>query len=56
MAKRYNMFILEVSKIWVDHDRHERRLIHHAGDGAFIVDGDIVDMRRHMTKWLHQMD
>lgn len=55
MVERYNLFILEVSKIWVDRSRHERRLIHHAGDGAFIVDGDTVDMRRHMTKWRHLM-
>lgn len=54
-VERYNMFILEVNKIWVARPG-ERRLIHHAGDGAFIVDGDTVDMRRHMTKWRYLMD
>lgn len=56
MVERYNLFILEVCKIWVDRDRRERRLIHHAGDGNFIVDGDTVDMGEHMSKWRHLMD
>jgi flavin reductase (DIM6/NTAB) family NADH-FMN oxidoreductase RutF len=56
MVQRYNLFILEVSRIWVDESRAERRLIHHAGDGAFIVDGDTADMRQHMRKWRYLMD
>jgi flavin reductase (DIM6/NTAB) family NADH-FMN oxidoreductase RutF len=56
LVERYNLFMLEVSKIRVDRSRPERRLIHHAGDGAFIVDGETVDMRRHMTKWRYLMD
>jgi flavin reductase (DIM6/NTAB) family NADH-FMN oxidoreductase RutF len=56
MVERYNMFILEVTRIWSDPDRNERRLIHHAGDGAFIIDGDTVDMHKHMTKWRYLTD
>ncbi|MEH6437027.1 flavin reductase family protein [Massilia sp. DD77] len=56
LVEPYNMFILEVSRIRVDRFRRERRLIHHAGNGAFIVDGDTVDMRQHMTKWRYLMD
>jgi flavin reductase (DIM6/NTAB) family NADH-FMN oxidoreductase RutF len=56
MVKRYNLFILEVNRIWVDRDKHEKRLIHHAGDGAFIADGASIDMREHMVKWRYLMD
>lgn len=56
LVERYNLFVLEVTHIHVDEDKAERRLIHHAGDGRFIVDGDTVDMGEHMTKWRHLMD
>lgn len=56
MVERYNLFILGVKKIWVDTEKHEKRLLHHAGDGAFIVDGETVDMREHMTRWRYLMD
>jgi len=56
LASRYNFFVLEVSKIWIDEDKVERRLIHHAGDGRFIADGEVIDMSRHMTRWRYLMD
>lgn len=56
LAARYNFFVLEVSKIWVNEQKAERRLIHHAGDGVFIADGETVDMSRHMTRWRYLMD
>jgi flavin reductase (DIM6/NTAB) family NADH-FMN oxidoreductase RutF len=56
MVDRYSMFILDVTRIRIDDKRAERRLIHHAGDGRFIVDGDTVDMGRHMTRWRYLMD
>jgi flavin reductase (DIM6/NTAB) family NADH-FMN oxidoreductase RutF len=56
LASRYNFLVLEVIKIWVDQDKAERRLIHHAGDGVFIADGEVIDMSRHMTRWRYLMD
>jgi flavin reductase (DIM6/NTAB) family NADH-FMN oxidoreductase RutF len=56
LASRYNFLVLEVVKIWVDQDKAERRLIHHAGDGIFIADGEVIDMSRHMTRWRYLMD
>ncbi|GGY30566.1 flavin reductase family protein [Pseudoduganella albidiflava] len=56
MVERYNLFILEVTRIRIDTARAERRLIHHAGDGTFIADGETVDMRQHMTRWRYLMD
>lgn len=47
----YNMFILEVIAAWVDPKRKERRVIHHRGNGTFVVDGRILDLKKKMTKW-----
>ncbi|WP_316149623.1 flavin reductase family protein [Cupriavidus sp. BIC8F] len=56
LTGRYNLFILKVNKIWLDEDRAERRLIHHAGDGVFMVDGETIDLGLHMTRWRYLMD
>ncbi|MRV76712.1 flavin reductase family protein [Duganella sp. FT92W] len=56
LASRYNFFVLEVQRIWVNENKPERRLIHHAGDGVFIADGETVDMSRYMTRWQYLMD
>jgi flavin reductase (DIM6/NTAB) family NADH-FMN oxidoreductase RutF len=56
LVERYNLFVLEVTHIHLNTEKAERRLIHHAGDGRFIVDGDTVDMGEHMTQWRYLMD
>ena len=48
---KYNLFILEAVAIWVDHERKERRTLHHNGDGTFTVDGRILDFRDRMVQW-----
>lgn len=55
-AGRYDLFVLEVQRIWVDTSRKEKRLIHHEGDGRFIVDGETLDLGERMVKWRHLMD
>ncbi|HIE1389155.1 TPA: flavin reductase family protein [Pseudomonas aeruginosa] len=50
-ARRYNLWVLEVQRIWIDTAREETRLIHHQGDGRFSVDGDTLDLGGRMTKW-----
>ena len=51
LVDKYNLFILEAFRIWIDLDRAERRTLHHQGDGSFAVDGPILDLRDRMTKW-----
>lgn len=51
MVEKYNLFILEVVKAWIDADRAERRMIHHNGDGTFVVDGHHLDLKKKMVKW-----
>jgi flavin reductase (DIM6/NTAB) family NADH-FMN oxidoreductase RutF len=42
---RYNMFVLEVVKAWIDPSVKKPRTIHHAGRGAFVVDGETIRLR-----------
>ncbi|MBM7046924.1 flavin reductase family protein [Rhizobium lusitanum] len=53
LVDRYNLFILEVKRIWIDETRKEQRTMHHRGDGSFTVDGGTLDLRERMTKWRH---
>jgi len=39
MAKRYNFFVLEVLKAWIDPARKNPRTLHHLGRGRFVVCG-----------------
>ena len=39
MAGKYNFFILEVLKAWIDPSRKRPRTIHHPGKGDFMVAG-----------------
>jgi len=56
LVDRYNLFILEAVRIWIDPDRRERRTLHHRGDGTFTVDGRVIDLRERMVKWKYLQD
>jgi len=45
MAKKYNLFILEVLQAWILPTKKKHRTIHHAGKGVFVVDGKVL------TRW-----
>ncbi|HUK30780.1 MAG TPA: flavin reductase family protein [Candidatus Acidoferrum sp.] len=38
-AEKYNIFILEVVKAWIDPSRKNARTLHHCGRGVFMVAG-----------------
>ncbi|HXQ27592.1 MAG TPA: flavin reductase family protein [Candidatus Acidoferrales bacterium] len=44
MSARYNLFILEVLKAWIDPSRKHPRTIHHLGRGYFMVAGKIIKL------------
>lgn len=44
MAAKYNMFICEVVKAWVDTPRKTPQTIHHQGRGVFVVDGETIKL------------
>lgn len=39
------IFILEGLRAWIDHERKERRTFHANGDGTFVVDGGVMNLR-----------
>ncbi|HAM51631.1 MAG TPA: flavin reductase [Nitrospiraceae bacterium] len=44
MVAKYNFFILEVLKAWIDTSRKAPRTIHHLGRGAFMVAGRTINL------------
>lgn len=42
MANKYNIFILEGLKAWKTPSKKRQRMIHHCGNGVFVVDGAII--------------
>jgi flavin reductase (DIM6/NTAB) family NADH-FMN oxidoreductase RutF len=48
MAQRYNFFVLEVLKAWIDPARKRPRTLHHLGKGRFVVDGRTITLPSRM--------
>jgi flavin reductase (DIM6/NTAB) family NADH-FMN oxidoreductase RutF len=44
LAARYNIFIVEVVKAWIDRSKKEPRTIHHQGYGKFVIDGETIKL------------
>lgn len=44
MATKYNLFILEVVKAWIDPSKKHPRTIHHLGKGVFMVAGKMIKL------------
>jgi flavin reductase (DIM6/NTAB) family NADH-FMN oxidoreductase RutF len=48
MVNKYNLFVLEVLKAWIDPARKDPRTIHHRGKGAFMVAGKTMKLASKM--------
>ncbi|BAJ79941.1 putative flavin reductase [Acidiphilium multivorum AIU301] len=48
LVRRYDMFVLEVIKGWIDPARRNARTLHHRGFGRFAVDGETISFRSRM--------
>ncbi len=48
MVTKYNFFILEVLKAWIDLSKKNPRTIHHLGKGAFMVAGRTIKLPSRM--------
>ena len=48
MVNRYNLFILEVRKAWIDPAQKNPKTIHHHGYGKFVVDGATIKLKSKM--------
>ena len=53
LVNGYNFFVLQGVRTWRNPFSQDARSFHAVGDGAFIIDGEIVDLRHKMTKWQH---
>jgi flavin reductase (DIM6/NTAB) family NADH-FMN oxidoreductase RutF len=48
LANKYNFFVLEVVKAWINPQKKTPKTIHHIGKGRFIVDGKIIKLASKM--------
>jgi flavin reductase (DIM6/NTAB) family NADH-FMN oxidoreductase RutF len=48
MVEKYNFFILEVLKAWIDPSKKDPRTIHHRGKGMFMIDGKTITLASKM--------
>jgi len=48
MVNRYNLFVLEVMKAWIDPAQKKPKTIHHHGYGTFVVDGRTIKLMSKM--------
>jgi flavin reductase (DIM6/NTAB) family NADH-FMN oxidoreductase RutF len=48
LATKYNLFILEVVKAWIDRSQKHPRTIHREGYGKFVVDGETIKLPSRM--------
>ena len=48
LVNKYNLFILEVVKAWIDPAQKNPKTIHHHGFGTFAVDGETIKLKSKM--------
>jgi flavin reductase (DIM6/NTAB) family NADH-FMN oxidoreductase RutF len=48
LVNRYNLFILEGVKAWIDPKQRSPKTIHHHGYGTFVVDGKTIKLKSKM--------
>lgn len=52
LVTRYNFFILEAVKAWIDPRRKRPRTMHHQGEGVFVVPGRTIKLPSPKTSFL----
>ncbi|RXF70063.1 flavin reductase family protein [Arcticibacter tournemirensis] len=56
LANKYDLFILEAVKAWVDPKLEGQPTMHHKGDGTFSLDGKVINLQDRMVKWKQFQD
>jgi len=54
MVSKYSMWVLKPVKAWINPNKvpgDGGKMFHHRGDGTFVVDGEILDLKDRMVKW-----
>src|ERR1039457_5142948 len=49
LSAKYNFFVLEVVKAWIDPSRKHPRTIHHQGEGVFMIAGRTIHLPSPIT-------
>jgi flavin reductase (DIM6/NTAB) family NADH-FMN oxidoreductase RutF len=44
LLTKYGIFVLQVVTAWIDRSQKHPRIIHHQGNGRFVVDGEIIKL------------
>lgn len=45
LVRAYNLFVLEVTKAWIDPKQRRPKTFHHRGCGTFVIDGEVVRLK-----------
>jgi flavin reductase (DIM6/NTAB) family NADH-FMN oxidoreductase RutF len=48
LVNKFNLFVLEVLKAWIDPTQKNPKTIHHHGYGRFTVDGEMIKLKSRM--------
>jgi flavin reductase (DIM6/NTAB) family NADH-FMN oxidoreductase RutF len=48
LVNKYDLFVLEVIKAWIDPAQKDPKTIHHHGYGKFVVDGETITLKSRM--------
>jgi flavin reductase (DIM6/NTAB) family NADH-FMN oxidoreductase RutF len=48
LVGKYNLFIVEVVKAWIDPKQKNPKTLHHKGYGRFVVDGPTIELKSKM--------
>jgi len=59
MVAQYSMWVVKPIKAWINPKKKPGeggRMFHHRGDGTFVVDGEVLDLKDRMTKWQEFQD
>ncbi|MDR2260788.1 MAG: flavin reductase family protein [Azoarcus sp.] len=51
LAASHNFFVLRGTRAWCHPGPADTRTFHAVGDGTFIIDGEVIDLRHRMVKW-----
>jgi flavin reductase (DIM6/NTAB) family NADH-FMN oxidoreductase RutF len=59
MVGKYALWVLRAVAAWMNPERRPGeggRMFHHRGDGTFVVDGEVLDLKHQMVKWQEFQD
>ncbi len=48
LVNRFNLFVMQVTRAWVDRSQNTPKTIHHQGYGRFVVDGAALRLKSRM--------